>query len=64
MKNEKQQGLGREFYDIFDDKVIKEAKRKENIKNLTEILTIAKESSSLEDFISKIQNMIDSENNN
>ena len=62
MKNEKkQQALGREIYDIFDDKVIEISKKQETIKNLTEILNIANESSSLEDFISKIESMIEAD---
>ena len=62
MKNEKkQQALGREIYDIFDDTVIENTKKQENIKNLTEILSIAKQSSSLEDFINTIESMIEAD---
>ena len=64
MKNEKkQQGVKNNFFDIYEDTVIEKAKKQENVKKLEEILVIAKESTSLEDFINKIQGMIDSENN-
>ena len=62
MKNEKKyQVVKNNFFDIYDDKVIENAKRQENIKILTEILNITKESSSLEDFIRKIESMIEAD---
>ena len=62
MKNEKkQQAIGREIYDIFDDKVIENTQKQESIKQLTEILGIAKQSSSLEDFINTIESMIEAD---
>ncbi len=61
MKNENKQSLGRTFYDILDDKTIEKAEKEARVENLKKILNIAKECSSLDEFINTIQGMIDSE---
>ena len=55
-----EQKSGRAFFDILDDKVIEKAEKEANIKNLENVLSIANECTTLEEFISKIQAMIDS----